>query len=125
MAIGTQPMPPSLRAILRSGYSAGIPAHTQSTAAQKAPDGKSDVCTLSPPPGDPCRTKPLAPQCSEMTVLVSSQALKNGSQYLMSVMGGSLSRCGDSRNDTDVKPSSALRLTSSPASTGSLNQGSC
>jgi len=70
-------------------------------------------------------TKPLAPQCSETTVPVSSQALKKGSQCLVSVIGGRWSRWGDSRNDTDVNPRSALRRTSSPASTGSFSHGSC
>ena len=80
IAIGTQPIPPSLSAILRSGYRPGMPAHTQSTAAQNAPPGNIDTWVLRPVPGEPWRTNPLAPQCSEITVSVSSQARKNGSQ---------------------------------------------
>ena len=118
-------MPPSLRAILRSGYRPGMPAQTQSTAAQNAVPGNIVTCVFSPVPGEPCSVNPLAPQCSEMTVSVSSHALKNGSQCSWSVIGGRSSRWGDSRNDTEVNPRSALRRTSSPASTGSLSHGSC
>src|ERR687894_1782637 len=105
MAIGTQPRPPSLSAIFRSGYSAGMPAQTQSTAAQNAPPGNSDTWVFSPVPGDPCSTNPLAPQCSEMTVPVSSQALKKGSQWRRAGIGGGRSLSGDSRNDTEGNPS--------------------
>ncbi len=120
-SMATQPMPPSLMAILRPGNRDGRPDQTHSAQAD------SDIC--------PNRVAPKAtsglssgmsgipddPTWSEMTVPVSSQAAMIGSQYPENRLGRPI-RWGRSGRVTDRNPRSAFRRISAAPRSGSVRK---
>ncbi len=74
--------------------------------------------------GDGSGAQPDAPVCRHTTVDVSSQAAKNGSQAPEKI-DGVPRRAGNSGKLTALKPSAALRRTSSVATSTSASHGSC
>ena len=78
--MATQPMPPSLMAILSRGNRAGRPDQTHSAHAESDiwPNRVAPMATSGPSAG--MSGMPEDPTWSEMTVSVSSQAATIGSQ---------------------------------------------
>ena len=124
MSMGTHPMPPSENATLISGNRVGMPAHNQSAAVTSAFTGKSDVYSSSGAPGERAAVQLDEPLWRHTTVSVSSQARRNGSQWVV-CMDGSPRSTGFSGKLTALKPRSALARTSAAATSGSSSQASC
>src|SRR5215472_13099906 len=81
--MGTHDTPASERAIFKPGNRTGMRAKTQSTEARRPPIGNSAVVTA---PGDSAEgraTRPDEPTWRLITVSVSAQAAKKGSQNLL------------------------------------------
>ncbi len=108
MSMGTQPMPPSDRAMARSGKRSGTPDHSHSAAAMRALTGNRVGRSSKGGSGEGRGAHDDAPVCRQTTVAVSSQAAKRGSQWPLKI-DGSPSWEGNSGKLTARKPSSALR----------------
>ena len=119
ISIATQPIPPSLIAIRRSGYFAGQPLHSHSAHDVIAigPNIVAPSSSIGAPAG--ICAKPDEPLCRFSTVCVSAHARMIGSQYASNT-GGSFERCGCSGIVTARKPRAALRRISAAPFSGSV-----
>ena len=88
----TQPMPPSLMAMRRSGKRTHTPDHNQSAAAINALAGKSVGYSSKGGSDDGIGAHADEPVCKQTTVSVSAHAARNGSQW---------PECNDGRSSLD------------------------
>src|SRR6202142_3863124 len=101
--IGTQPIPPSEKAMRISGKRVGIRAHNQSAGATIALTENNDVYSSSGSPGERAAVQDDEPLWRQMTVWVSSHARRNGSQWPVCIDGNPRST-GFSGKLTALKP---------------------
>ena len=121
MSMGTQPMPPSDRAIARSGKRSGTPDHSHSAAATSAFTGNRVGSSSKGGSGEGSGAHEEAPVCRQTTVAVSSQAANRGSQWPVK-MEGRPSWAGNSGKLSALKPRPALARTSAAATATSPSQ---
>src|SRR4051794_19614320 len=98
-------MPPSDSAIFSSGNRTQAPDHSQSAVARNAFIGNSVGNSSNGGSYDGNGAQADEPVCRQMTVSVSAQALRNGSQWPVCRLGSC--RCtGNSAKLTALKPRS-------------------
>ncbi|CAB4705258.1 unannotated protein [freshwater metagenome] len=123
ISMATQPMPPSDIAIFRFGNSTAHPAQSHSTQAvsDNCPNrvAVSGIATSQQPSGR--SPSPEEPTCRLITVSVSAQARRIGSQYRSNI-DGRPKRCGRSGSVTVRNPRAALRRISAAPNSGSVRK---
>ena len=117
-SIATQPMPPSLIAIFRSGWRTGYPDHSHSAhaASEICPKSVAASGTMGASAG--IAATPLDPTWRQITVSVSAHASMIGSHQPEKIDGRSI-RWGCSGSVTARNPRAALRRISSAPRSGS------
>src|SRR5262249_32416092 len=78
--VATQPMPPSVIAILRSGCRTGYPDQGHSAQGYAADTAVTVVASWKNGPSGSCGSTPPDPKCRQTTVSVSTHASMIGSQ---------------------------------------------